>query len=344
MSVILVTGGAGFIGSHTCHLLLKNGFKIVILDSFINSSPSIINNLSKLNSDNFYTNLELINGDLRNKSFLIKLFENISNKKGYIDSVIHFAGLKSISESIKYPNKYWDVNVMGSINLFNVMEKFNCRKIIFSSSALVYKFYKGGNFRENSQLEPSNPYGKTKLIVENILKNLSIKSEKSWKVIVLRYFNPIGAHESGLLGELPKFSEKNLFPIICDIANSKKDILQIYGNDWETSDGTPIRDYIHIMDLATAHVEALKILENKNLQNFLVLNVGTGIGTSVLELKSIFEEVSKQKIPHKFVNRRNGDQAILIADNSLILKTLNWKPIKNVNEMCQDGWKFNKNK
>ncbi len=342
MSVILVTGGAGFIGSHTCHLLLKNGLKIIILDSFINSKPDYIQNLSQLNFQNFEKNLKIIKGDLRNKSFLRRIFAGVIEKGEFIESVIHFAGLKSISESIDNPFEYWDVNVKGSLNIFKVMEEFNCRKIIFSSSALVYDLKKGGIYNELSPISPQNPYGKTKFTIECILNDLSNKHLNPWQVIILRYFNPIGAHESGLIGEDPAFIARNIFPIICDVAVKKNDFFQIYGNDYETDDGTPVRDYIHIMDLAEAHLEAYKILNNNNIKN-IVLNIGTGKGTSVLQLLNIFEEVNKIKIPYEFVNRRKGDQAILVADNSLCQKFLNWSPNKNIYQMCKDGWNFKKN-
>ncbi len=343
MSVILVTGGAGFIGSHTCHLLLKNGLKIIILDSFINSKPNFIQNLSHLNIENFDKNLEIIKGDLRNESFLRSIFKRVTEKGEFIECVIHFAGLKSISESIDNPFAYWDVNVKGSLNIFKIMEEFNCRKIIFSSSALVYDLNKGGIYKEDAPIRPQNPYGKTKFTIESILNDLSTKYLNPWRVIILRYFNPIGAHESGLIGEDPAFIARNIFPIICNVAVNKNDTFKIYGNDWETEDGTPVRDYIHIMDLAEAHLEAYKILNNNNNIKNLVLNIGTGKGTSVLELINVFEEVNKINIPYEFVNRRKGDQGVLIADNSLSLNVLNWSPNKNIYQMCKDGWNFKKN-
>ena len=341
MSVILVTGGSGFIGLHTCHLLLKNGYKVIILDSFINSNLSFIQKLSFINSENFDNNLEIIKGDLRNQLSVRSIFNNAYKRGEPIESVIHFAGLKSISESIEDPTAYWDVNVRGSINIFKVMEEFGCRKIIFSSSALVYDLSIGGIYKEDSPINPQNPYGKTKFVVEGILEDLSKKYKDPWQVVILRYFNPIGAHESGLIGDNPSLIKRNIFPIICDVAAKEKHIFQIYGKNWETIDGTPVRDYIHIMDLAEAHLEAYKALNDNKIEN-IVLNIGTGKGTSVLELINIFEEANNLIIPYEYVNKRNGDQGFLVADNRLSLKVLNWRPKRNIHQMCKDGWNFKK--
>ncbi|MDA9707773.1 UDP-glucose 4-epimerase GalE [Prochlorococcus sp. AH-736-K21] len=342
MKHILVTGGAGFIGSHTCVELLEKKYNITIVDSFINSSPVSIDKVKKIvNKSKFYLNnhIELIEGDIRNKSFLENLFHNNKNKGNSFDAVIHFAGLKSIKESILNPSDYWFTNVIGTFNLVKAMEENYCHTLIFSSSASVYKVLKDGKYIENSNILPDNPYGETKATVEKFLKNIFNSDNKKWKIGCIRYFNPIGAHESGLIGENPQINHNNIFPLINNVAIGRAEKLNIFGKDWPTKDGTPVRDYIHVMDVAQGHIKVLEYLESSEPQ-ILNLNLGTGIGTSILELIDTYKEVNKIQIPYDFVDRRIGDVATLIADNSLAYSLLGWKPQKSLEQMCIDGWKW----
>ena len=342
MQRILVTGGAGFIGSHTCLLLIEKGYEILIVDSLINSSIKVIERINKIIDINFPDkkgNLSFFKGDLRNESFVNKIFQDQYKLGKPITGVIHFAGLKAVNESIYEPLKYWDFNLVGAINLLKVMNLFECRTIVFSSSASVYGSPKKNLLKEEEKLDPINPYGLTKSTIEKILDNLYKSSLNKWKIINLRYFNPIGAHTSGLIGEVPKGIPNNIFPLIMQVASGNIEFLKIYGNDWPTNDGTPIRDYIHVMDLANGHLYALEHLL-KNSSKILNLNLGTGIGSSVLELVRTFEKVNKINVPFKFSDRRDGDAAIVVADNSLVKNILNWKPTRNLEDMCRDGWQW----
>jgi len=341
MQTILITGGAGFIGSHTTLFLLELGYKVIVIDSFINSTPSSLKRINQyLSNKNIITNnnFEIIKGDIRCENTLNNIFLSAQKEKRKIDAVIHFAGLKSVPESFIKKSEYWDNNVNGSINLFKVMDKYNCRYLVFSSSAAVYASFYKENIKENSKLLPNSPYGKTKLAVENIIKDLFLSSN-NWSIIVLRYFNPIGAHSSQILGESPLVKPSNIFPYLLEVASRKRDVLDVFGNNWETSDGTTVRDYIHINDLVDGHVKALKFaLENK--RTLLHLNLGLGKGTSILELIDIFEKYNNCEIPYRYKNRRIGDIAIRIASNKMACEILNWKPQKNISEMCIDGWKW----
>ena len=344
MQRILVTGGVGFIGSHTSLLLIEKGYEILIVDSLINSSIKAlkrINEIINIKYPEMKNKLTFFKGDLRDESFIRGIFSN-QNKIGKpITGVIHFAGLKSINESINDPLRYWDFNLVSTINLLKVMDSFECRTIVFSSSASVYGVAKVNLIKENQELNPINPYGLTKLTIENVLANLYESSLKKWKIINLRYFNPIGAHPSGLLGELPIGIPNNIFPLIIQVALRKIESFKIYGNDWPTIDGTGIRDYIHVMDLANGHFYALEhlIYNSPKILNF---NLGTGIGTSVLELINTFQRVNKINVPYQFTERRKGDAAVVVADNSLVKNILKWKPEKNLEDMCRDGWKWKK--
>jgi len=339
---ILLTGGCGFIGSHTCLLLLERGYRVTILDSLINSNSDVIQRIKLLirkNNSLLCENLNFKFGDLKDRKFLEDLFYESNS----FDGVIHFAGLKAVGESVLTPIKYWENNVYGTINLLSVMDQFQCETIIFSSSATIY----GKSFskiNENSFIAPINPYGSTKVAIENLLKDNFNNPSKNWRVINLRYFNPIGAHESGLLGESPKGKPNNIFPLIVKVAAKELKNIMIYGKDWDTRDGTGIRDYIHVMDVAEAHIKSLEFLFNKE-KNFLNLNIGTGLGTTVLELINIFEKVNNIKVPYFFTDRREGDTAITIADNSVLKSLLNWEPKRTIEEMCKDGWnwKINQN-
>ncbi len=344
MQRILVTGGLGFIGSHTILFLIEKGYEILVVDSLINSSIRAlerINEIIEIKFPQMKNKIIFFKGDLRNESFIREVFSN-QNKIGKpITGVIHFAGLKSINESTKEPLKYWDFNLVSTINLLKVMNLFGCRTIVFSSSASVYGASKTDLINEDQKLGPINPYGLTKLTIENVLANLYESDSGKWKIINLRYFNPIGAHSSGLLGEVPMGIPNNLFPLIMQVALGEIEYLKIYGKDWPTKDGTGIRDYIHVMDLANGHLHSLEYLIN-NSPKILNLNLGTGIGTSVLDLIKTFERVNQINVPFQFSQRRKGDAAVLVADNSLVKNILKWRPEKNLEDMCRDGWKWKK--
>ncbi len=341
MKTILVTGGTGFIGSHVCVSLASSNYRIIVVDSNVNSSELSLKRVKKIiNQENSHSNDLLFHkGDLRDEQFLINLFSE-AYKQGYpIEGVIHLAGLKSVEESTENPILYWDNNLCGTINLLKVMNLFNCKTIVFSSSATIYGNSKISPLRESFEIKPCNPYGQTKASIELILDSIYKNSKHSWRIVNLRYFNPIGAHESGLIGEDPLTKPNNLFPYICLVAHGIYEKLNIFGKNWPTDDGTGVRDYIHVMDLADAHKSSLKFLINKKPQ-IVNLNVGTGIGTSVLELVKTFEKVNKCKIKYNFCERRAGDVSILIADNKKAISTLNWKPRRNIQQMCRDGWKW----
>ncbi len=343
MKSILITGGTGFIGSHTSLLLLEKGYCVNIIDSNINSSEVVLKKILEIrkekNSINSDINLNFFKGDIRDKTLLKKIFYEAKQKKRPIEAVIHFAGLKSVEESVQDPLRYWETNVYGSVCLFNVMKENKCKTLVFSSSATVYGVPDLIPIKESSIIKPLNPYGHTKAAIESILENIYKSRKAEWKIVNLRYFNPIGAHESGLLGEDPKNIPNNLFPYICRVASRRYKNLKIFGNDWPTFDGTGVRDYIHVMDLAEAHISALEYLLKSN-SNFLNLNIGTAKGTSVLQLVEEFKKINKVDIPYEFWNRRSGDVPEVIADNSLALKILDWKPKKNLEDMCRDGWKW----
>lgn len=328
---ILITGGLGYIGSHTCIELLKEYDKIIVIDNLSNSSIFVIDRIKKISN----VDINFIHGDILDKEKLEYLFKNYN-----IKAVIHFAGHKSVSESVKYPIKYYRNNVLGSLILIEVMKKYDCKRIVFSSSATVYGQPKDVPVTENSSLQPINPYGKSKLMIEEVLNDL-YESDRDWSIVILRYFNPVGAHESTLIGEDPNGIPNNLMPFISQVASGKRDILSIYGNDYNTPDGTGIRDYIHIVDLASAHVKALNYTySNKKLTK---LNIGTGIGYSVLEVVNAFQNISSQKIPYKFVNRRSGDINISFADVTKSKEVLNWKAKYDIKKMCLDSWNWQKN-
>tara|TARA_Y100001968_G_C19329204_1_gene703392 strand:+ start:203 stop:1243 length:1041 start_codon:yes stop_codon:yes gene_type:complete len=334
---ILVTGGCGFIGSHTCLALLEKNYDIWVIDSCINSSPKSLEMVKKLS--NKKSRLNLFKGDLRNIDFIKEIFLKAKNQGTPIDGVIHFAGLKSIEESINQPIKYWNHNVIGTINLLNIMNENKCKTIVFSSSALIYGEIKDLPLKESGKIKSNNPYGTTKSIIEKFLNEIYLSSPNEWRISSLRYFNPIGAHHSGLLGEYPLGEPKNIFPLMMQVALGKIKRLQIFGNNWPTPDGTAIRDYIHVLDLADGHILALEFLLNEKPQ-IINLNLGTGKGTSVLELINTFERANKVKIPYEFIDRRKGDFCTILADNSLSRSILEWIPKRDLNDMCVDGWKW----
>ena len=344
MPKILITGGAGFIGSHTSLILLEAGYRIIIVDSLENSSAKTIDRVSAIaekNNPTINNHLTFYKGDLRNFDFIYEIFRKAKTSGHPIDAVIHFAGLKSIFDSIENPLKYWDSNISGTINLLKIMQKFSCFKLVFSSSATIYKPKLNKLINESSLVGPINPYGRTKLTNEILLADIFDSEPHKWKISALRYFNPVGAHCSGLLGERPLGKPNNLFPVIMKVANKELNSLNIFGNDWPTSDGTCIRDYIHVMDLAEAHLEALHYLD-RSKPIFIKLNIGTGIGKSVLEVVKTFKEINNCEIPFCFAERRAGDAPFVVADNKLATKLLNWEPKRNLRDMCKDVWTYSK--
>ncbi|KAL2902424.1 Bifunctional UDP-glucose 4-epimerase and UDP-xylose 4-epimerase 1 [Bienertia sinuspersici] len=334
---ILVTGGAGFIGTHCVLVLLQQGFRVVIIDNFHNSVHEAINRVQDLVGPDLSKNLEFHLGDLRNKDDLEKLFSGNT-----FDAVIHFAALKAVGESVAHPFPYFDNNLIGSINLYQTMAKYNCKKLVFSSSATVYGQPKEIPCVEDFELKAMNPYGRTKLFCEEIARDIS-NADKEWSIILLRYFNPVGAHESGRLGEDPKGIPNNLMPYIQQVAVGRLPELNVYGTDYPTRDGTPIRDYIHVMDLAEGHVAALrKLFTAKNI-GCDAINLGTGHGASVLDMVKAFEKASGKKIPLKMCPRRPGDSTEVYASTEKAAKELGWKAKYNIDDMCRDQWKWASN-
>jgi UDP-glucose 4-epimerase len=335
MKTILVSGGLGFIGSHTVVELLNRGFNVIIIDNLVNSSINVMTKIIEIAKITDKSRLKYSNIDIRNRIQLENLFTNNS-----IYAVIHFASLKAVGESIKTPLEYYDNNVAGTINLLQIMTKYNCKRIIFSSSATVY----GTNeypVREDATTGCgiTNPYGKTKYMLENILEDL-YKSDNSWSVVILRYFNPIGAHPSGLIGENPNDIPNNLFPYLLKVASGKLEKLRIFGNDYNTRDGTCIRDFIHVVDLARGHIASLKKLDGSGINTY---NLGTGNGTTVLELIGAFEHVNGIKLNYEFSERRDGDLAVVFANSEKALREIGWEAHYTVDDMCQHGYNFIKN-
>lgn len=323
---VLVTGGVGFIGSHTVVELLNSGYEVVIVDNFCNSNKEVLDSIKKITNKDF----KFYEIDLRDKDKLREVF-----KENAIDSVIHFAGLKAVGESVKLPLNYYNNNLISTITLLEVMKEFNCKKIVFSSSATVYGNPKTLPIKEDFPLSTTNPYGTTKLMIENILKDL-YTSDNEMGITILRYFNPIGAHESGLIGEDPKGIPNNLMPYIVKVANKELEILSIFGNDYDTKDGTGVRDYIHVVDLAKGHIKAIEHL-SKGINYY---NLGTGTGYSVLELVTTFEKVNNIKVNYKIVGRREGDIASCYADASKAYNELGWKAELGIERMCKDSYNF----
>ena len=344
MKSVLVTGGSGYIGTHTIYCLLDKGYKVYSIDSLVNSNKLSIKNVLKafsIKHKNIDNNIKEFFGDIRNEDFLRKVFKYALKDSNPIIGVIHLAGLKSVSESVLQPQEYWENNVYGTMKLLQIMKEFECKTIVFSSSASIYGSNESKLISENSPIRPVNPYAKTKSVVESFLEDIFYGLPNEYRIVNLRYFNPIGAHDSGFFGEDPLGVPNNIFPIINRVATKEIEYLKIYGNDWPTIDGTGIRDYVHVMDLAEGHIRSLEFsLAEK--PRILSLNIGTGKGTSVLQLKDIFENVNKKYIPYKFVSRRAGDVARLVADNSLATKYLNWKPSRTIEKMCIDGWRWQK--
>lgn len=323
---VLVTGGAGYIGSHTCVQLLEAGYDIVVIDNLSNSKMEAVRRVKELTGKDF----AFIKGDIRDSALLDEIF-----RKYDIESVVHFAGLKAVGESVSVPLRYYHNNVTGSIMLFESMQRNGVKNIVFSSSATVYGMAEKMPLREDSPLGAVNPYGRTKLMIEDILRDIYV-SDNSWNIILLRYFNPVGAHPSGRIGEDPNGIPNNLMPYISQVAVGKLKELSVFGNDYPTPDGTCIRDYIHVMDLADGHVKALEKLRED--PGVVVYNLGTGKGSSVMEMIAAFAEATGIRIPYRITGRRPGDAPVSYADPSRAEKELGWKAKRNIIDMCRDLW------
>ncbi|MGE7663638.1 UDP-glucose 4-epimerase GalE [Peribacillus sp. NPDC097197] len=325
---ILITGGAGFIGSHTCVELLNKGYDIIVVDNFSNSKPESLKRVCEITGKI----IKIYQVDLLNRDLFEKVF--IENK---IDAVIHFAGLKAVGESVDYPLKYFKNNIASTIILCELMQKYKVKKLVFSSSATVYGMPESVPISEDFPLQALNPYGRTKLMIEAILQDLYI-SDNEWSISILRYFNPIGAHESGEIGEDPCGIPNNLLPYITKVAVGELKELQVFGKDYPTIDGTGVRDYIHVVDLAHGHVLALdKTLKASGVN---IYNLGTGKGYSVLEVLSAFESTTGVNIPFKITQPRPGDAAVCYADPSKAENELNWTAKRSINDMCRDSWRW----
>ena len=333
MKKILVTGGAGYIGSHTCIDLLNNNMEVVIVDNFSNSNEKALDAIKKLTGKEF----KFYKIDYTDKGEMEKVF--LEND---IDAVINFAGFKAVGESVKMPLEYYTNNVYGALVLLDLMRKHNVKKFVFSSSATVYGDPEKMPLTEDCKIGgTTNPYGTSKLMIEYILQDL-YKSDNTWDIVILRYFNPVGAHESGLIGEVPKGTPNNLMPYISRVAAGKLKELSVFGNDYDTKDGTGIRDYIHVDDLAHAHLKALEKL-NKENSGIYIYNVGTGTGYSVFDMINAFEKANNVKIPYKVVSRRDGDLPVSYADTKKAKEELGFVATKNLEDMCKDEWNFQKN-
>lgn len=325
---ILVTGGAGFIGSHTCVELLNAGFEVVILDNLYNSSRVVIDRINEITKKKV-TFYEI---NILDEEKVEELFE-----KEKIDAVIHFAGLKAVGESVQIPLDYYENNITGTLVLCKVMKKYNVKKLVFSSSATVYGDPHTVPIKEDFPLSVTNPYGRTKLMLEEILRDIYV-SDNDWNIMLLRYFNPIGAHKSGLIGENPNGIPNNLLPYVSQVAAGKLDYVRVFGNDYNTEDGTGVRDYIHVVDLALGHIKALEAMKDKS--GISIYNLGTGNGYSVLEIIENFSKASKKDIPYKIIERRAGDIAACFADSTKALNELGWKASYGIKEMCEDEWNW----
>ena len=342
MTQILITGGAGFIGSHTCLVLLQEEHNLIVLDNLSNSSPVALERVATLaglssSADDREGRLQLIRGDIRDRACLDQIFSQARTIGQPIQAVIHFAGLKAVGESVREPLRYWDVNLTGSRCLLAAMNDHDCRTLVFSSSATLYGYPNSVPIPESAAVQPINPYGHSKAAVERMLQDLAASSPNQWSIACLRYFNPVGAHPSGAIGEDPMGIPNNLFPFVCQVAIGRRELMQVFGGDWPTSDGTGVRDYIHVMDLADGHRAALDCLLAEPAQ-LLTLNLGSGQGASVLEVLRAFERASGREVPYEIVARREGDAAATVADPALALQRLGWRTQRSLDDICRDGW------
>ena len=329
---VLVTGGAGYIGSHTCVELLNAGHEVVIIDNFVNSKPDALDCIRRITGKDF----AFCEADLRDRAAVKKLFDEHE-----IDAVIHFAGLKAVGESVQKPLEYYDNNLGGFFVLAEEMRAHNVKRIVFSSSATVYGMNNPVPFREEMPTSATNPYGYTKVMIEQMLRDLAV-ADPEWSIVLLRYFNPIGAHESGLIGEDPNGIPNNLLPYVAQVAAGIRPQLSVFGNDYDTPDGTGVRDYIHVVDLALGHLAALNYAETHTGAE--AINLGTGHGTSVLEIVAAFEKASGRPVPYKICDRRPGDIATCYADTTKAAKLLGWHATRDIDDMCRDGWNFARNR
>jgi len=337
---VLLTGGSGFIGSHIALLLLERGYDVLILDSFVNSSSNVINRIKTyLDNKDIKYKLHTIKGDIRDKKIIDSIFYESFKENKPIETVLHLAGLKSVSESLIKPLHYWDVNVFGTLNLLLKMKEYDCYSIVFSSSATIYGLGESVPMAEDHNISPINPYGETKVAIENMFYDLYKSNINLWKICSLRYFNPVGAHPSGLIGEDPLGIPNNLFPFITQVAIGRQKLLTVFGDDWDTNDGSGIRDYIHILDLAEGHLDSIDYL-NSNQSCLEFINLGSGKGYSVFQVISQFELSTGCKIPFSVQSRRNGDVAECYADISKAKKLLGWTPKRSLEQICLDGWNW----
>ena len=328
-SMILVTGGAGFIGSHTTVALQQAGYQVLILDNLCNSNSLVLQRIEQITG----VRPAFVEGDVRDGALLDSLF-----KKHRFSAVMHFAGLKAVGESVRLPLEYYDNNVNGSVQLLGAMKKTDVRIFVFSSSATVYGNPQKLPLTEDHPRSATNPYGHTKLVVEDVLESV-YHSEADWRIARLRYFNPVGAHPSGLIGEAPQGTPNNLVPFVAQVAMGRRACLKVFGDDYDTHDGTGVRDYIHVTDLALGHVAALRYCERAR-QELLTLNLGTGRGYSVLEMVRAFEQASRKTIAYDIVARRPGDVAACWADASQAERKLGWRADKGLQDMCEDAWRW----
>lgn len=330
MTTLLVTGGAGYVGSHTCVELLEAGYELVVLDNLCNSSREALHRVERITGKP----LIFVEGDIRHAGTLEQLFTRYT-----IDTVVHFAGLKVLGESVSAPLSYYDNNIGGTLTLLTAMRSHGVKSLLFSSSAAVYGNPHQVPITEDFPLSATNPYGRSKLIVEDMLRDLH-RAEPDWSIMILRYFNPVGAHESGLIGEDPQGIPNNLMPFIAQVAVGKREFLSVYGNDYPTADGTGVRDYLHVVDLAVGHAMAIEALGNAPAGQLHTCNLGTGRGYSVLDVVHAFERVSGRKVPHVLAARRPGDVATCYADPARAERELGWKATRGLDAMCADTWRW----
>jgi len=328
MNNIFITGGLGYIGSHTCVVLIEAGFKVSIIDNLSNSHLNVLDRIELISGvrPTFYE------GDIRNRALLDNIFSSQT-----FDAVIHFAGLKAVGESVDKPIDYYDINVGGSVSLLIAMKQANINTLVFSSSATVYGDPHAVPIQEDFPCSPTNPYGNSKLMIENILADLAA-AEPEWSIGRLRYFNPVGAHKGGLIGEDPKGIPNNLMPYIAQVAAGRRKKLSVFGGDYPTPDGSGVRDYIHVMDLAEGHLAALRYCHNNS--GLLTVNLGTGVGVSVIQMIETFERVSGQQVPYEIISRRPGDIAQCWADSSFAKQVLGWNAVRSLDDMCADAWRW----
>jgi UDP-glucose 4-epimerase len=331
MSTLLITGGAGYIGSHAIVELLQAGYDVVCIDNYVNSSPEALRRVERIAG----RRVTQVDGDVRDAATLDRIFAQHA-----IDGVIHFAALKAVGESVARPLAYYDNNVGGALALLAAMERAGVRRIVFSSSATVYGVPRELPLREDAPLAATNPYGQTKLAIEQILRDVAA-ADARWSIVSLRYFNPIGAHPSGLIGEDPHDIPNNLFPFITQVAAGKRERLNVFGDDWPTPDGTGVRDYLHVVDLAAGHLRAFEYAKTRS--GCIEINLGTGRGTSVLELVQAFERATGRRVPYAIAPRRPGDIAACWADPSRAHELLGWRAMRSIGEACADGWRWQQN-